>query len=282
VRRLLPVLWWILFAARLAAQEVRVLFFDVGQADAALVETPEGRRVLIDAGRERLALARRLHDQGIDTLDLVVASHNHADHIGGMAEVLRSLVVLNYLDNGVPYETAAARAVRRLVRERGIRYLAAERRVLALGSVRLVVLSSPPGDGEQYLESVGLLVEYGKFRALFTGDSEVAELEHWLAADSIPTVTLLKAAHHGSANGVTERWARATRPAVVVISVGVGNSYGHPAPEVVALWCRLGAAVYRTDSSGSIEVRGGADGQAAVRRLERPASLETPVNACGG
>ena len=111
---------------------------------------------------------------------------------------------------------------------------------------------------------MGILLEYGKFRALLTGDSEQAEFGYWLQHDSVPRVTVVKVAHHGSRNGTTAAWVQATRPQVAVISVGTGNSYGHPSSQVIEQWERAGARVYRTDRDGAVIVEAKRDGSYIV------------------
>jgi competence protein ComEC len=106
-------------AASASAQSLTIRFLDVGQGDAALVVTPEGQRALIDAGPSGAGVANYVRALGYDTLDLVVASHNHADHIGGMAAVLQGAVVRFYLDNGLPHTTATYR--RTILRRPGTR-----------------------------------------------------------------------------------------------------------------------------------------------------------------
>ena len=131
----------------------------------------------------------------------------------------------------------------------------------------------PPSrlDPGQNNNSVGILVEYGKFRALYTGDSETEELAHWLAQKRVPSVQLIKAAHHGSENGVTRALVLAARPAVVVVSAGRANSYGHPDPRVLQAWTVAGAHIYRTDLDGTVQVNALMDGSFKVSRHPRPA-----------
>src|SRR5437762_12438172 len=112
--------------------------------------------------------------------------------------------------------------------------------------------------------SVGILIEYGQFRALFTGDSEQEELCYWLASAAIPRVNVLKLAHHGSANGTSAGWIAATKPQVAIISVGAGNSYGHPSALVISQWRNAGARVYRTDVAGTILIVANDDGSFVV------------------
>jgi competence protein ComEC len=238
---------------------------DVGQGDAALLTTPEGRRILIDAGPDKNAVAAILLNAGIDTLDLVVASHAHADHIGGMSEVFSAFVVRAYLDNGIPYTTATyARTLASVENEAGMQYFQPTDRKITVGSVTIRVLPPPQIDHSQNNNSVGLLVEYGRFRALYTGDSEQAELSQWLRDGRVSQVTLVKAAHHGSGNGVTNELVAATSPAIVLISVGSRNRYGHPSPEVEQLWKAANARVYRTDQVGEIEIKASRDGSFTV------------------
>jgi competence protein ComEC len=251
----------ILAGANLSAQQLEIRFLDVGQGDAALIRTGT-KTVLIDAGGSAgvLSYLQAFH---IDTIDLVIASHNHADHIGGMTAVLHSVVVRFYLDNGVPQTTATYQRTIQAVQASGAQYLRATARTITIGDAQFNILP-PPSDQDQNNASVGVLIDYGEFHALFTGDSELHELEYWLGNGSIPHVHVVKVAHHGSPNGTSTAWIEATHPQVAVISVGAGNSYGHPSPDVVAEWEDAGARVYRTDRDGSVLVLANDDGSFVV------------------
>ena len=266
-----------LAAAPLAAQSdsvpAHVIFLDVGQADAVLIRSPEGKTALIDAGRG--SIIRRLEAHDVDTIDIAIASHAHADHIGGMAEVIRRFTVRYYMDNGLPHTTRTYGDLMWTLERSDVTYLQATERTIQLGSVTLRVLPPPhlAAAGDPHLDgrgrptgqndqSVGILMEYCEFRALLTGDSEVDEL-HTFLERGVPTVTVLKAAHHGARNGVTPAWLAATRPRVVVISVG-RNSYGHPDPWAIRYYEAQGRQVYRTDLHGDVTIAGRSDGSYEV------------------
>jgi len=251
-----------LSASSIAAQQLEIRFFDVGQGDAALVREG-GKTVLIDAGPSA-AIASYLRSFRIDTIDLLVASHNHSDHIGGMTTVLNSAVVRFYLDNGLPHTTGTYQQTMRAVQASGAQYVQATDRAITLDSAVLHVLAPPPGVQDQNNGSVGILIEYGEFRALLTGDSEQEELGYWLGSGAIPEVNVLKAAHHGSPNGTSGEWIAATHPQITVISVGRGNSYRHPSAAVISEWAQAGARVYRTDRDGSVLVLANDDGSFVV------------------
>jgi competence protein ComEC len=238
---------------------VRITFLDVGQGDAVLVRAPEGETALVDAG-ERAPLAA-LRELGVERIDLLVATHPHADHIGGMVEVLAALPVRYFMDNGEPHTTATYRELIRTLENRSdITYLAAEPRTVELGSVALEVLPLlPVGLVDHNDRSVALVVRFGAFRAFLSGDSEVRQLTHLVGLGAVPDVTLLKAAHHGSHNGVTRSFLAAARPEVVVISVG-RNGYGHPHAEALGAYAAAGAEIYRTDAHGQVTVLGHRDG----------------------
>jgi competence protein ComEC len=229
-------------------------FLDVGQGDAILIRNG-GKTVLVDAG-ETDGIAARLRQLGVDTIGLIVASHNDNDHIGGLDAVLRALPVRYYLDNGFPKTTRIQRTVLELVRDRGVTYLQTGPRTIEVGDARVRVLPSPAtGRGvAQNDHSVVLVVERGAFRALLTGDSEKRELAALLRHDEVPDVDIFKAPHHGSRTGLLDAFLARARPEVIVISVGLGNPFGHPHEDALAAYQVLGRTVLRTDQSGDVVV----------------------------
>ncbi len=241
---------------------VELIFLDVGQGDAIVVRSPEGKVALIDSGNDP-GIVYLLRHHGIDSIDIVIASHPHADHIGGMPAVLASFPVRFYMDNGVPHTTATYRNVLWAVRNSDVTYLEATPRTIELGSIDIHVLPPMPGGDNLNNQSIGLLVEYGEFKALLTGDSEIAELNHFMSLD-VSDVTLLKAAHHGSRDAVSPAWLSRTKPEVVVISVGGGNPYGHPHEWAMRYYRAACDAIYRTDLHGEIAIQGNVDGTFVV------------------
>ena len=246
-----------------AAPFVQITFVDVGQADAVIIRAPEGQTALIDAGRSNPL--QFLNDLNIDQIDLLVATHPHADHIGGMADILNAMPVRFYMDNGQPHTTATYQRLLSTLQQRtDVTYLAAEPRTISLGSAELEVLPLPPIDATDHNNrSVGLVLRFGSFTAFLSGDSEVQELTHFLRQRVVPDVTLLKAPHHGSDNGFTPDFLQTSRPEVVVISVG-GNSYGHPRPEALYAYDAAAEGVFRTDFHGHVTVLGYEDGRYEV------------------
>ena len=176
-----------------------------------------------------------------------------------MAAILGNTEVRYYLDNGVPHRTVTYQRTIQAVVDSGAQYLRASSRTITVGSAQLRVLPPPPSR-DQNNSSVGLLVQYGEFRALLTGDSDLYELRYWLNNQTIPRVQVVNVAHHGSRNGTTAEWAETTRPDVAVISVGARNSYGHPSPGVIEQWQRVGARLHRTDREGTISIFANRDG----------------------
>lgn len=250
----------VLAASPAAAQDLVIRFLNVGQGDAALITGPEGKQALIDGGSFNGLTDFYLDSLHVDTLDLVVASHNHADHIGGLQDVAQHTVVRYYMDNGLPTTTQSYRHLCALLDGHQVTYLAATPRNIALGSVTLRILPRPPGEQDQNNGSVGVLLSYGSFTALFTGDAEHRERAYWEAHAALPQVTVLKVAHHGASNGTDAQWLDATRPSVAVISVGAHNTYGHPSKKTLKLLKQAGVRVYRTDVNGTIEVTVRPDG----------------------
>jgi competence protein ComEC len=242
-------------------------FLDVGQGDAILIRNG-GKTVLVDAG-ETDGIATRLRQLGVDSIGLVVASHNDNDHIGGMDAVLRALPVRFYLDNGFPKTTRIQRTVLELVQDHGVTYLQAGPRTIEVGDASIRVFPSPVTGGSvaQNDHSVVLIVERGAFRALLTGDSEKRELAALLRQDEVPDVDVFKAPHHGSRTGVLDAFLARARPEVIVLSVGRDNPFAHPHAEALAAYQTPSRTVLRTDQGGDIVVSVDAAGCYAVRAV---------------
>ncbi|MEO8090042.1 MAG: DNA internalization-related competence protein ComEC/Rec2 [Gemmatimonadales bacterium] len=238
-------------------------FLDVGQGDGAVLRTPGGRWVLIDAGPRsgesdagRRVVAPFLASQGARQLAVVIVSHAHSDHLGGIPSVLDRLEAQVVMEPGERVadplyyaflDELAADAVRWHVAHRDERFV--------LDGVAFTVLHPDPGWrgwGEDVNEdSLVLLVEYGDFQALFAGDAGFpAEAE---MRSRTRAVDLLKVGHHGSRGSTSDEWLDSLRPRAAVISVG-RNKYGHPSPPTLARLRRHRVEVWRTDRDGPITV----------------------------
>ena len=236
-----------------------VEFLDVGQGDAILIRSPEGKTGLIDAGPHKDLAAELLRRRGIKSLDLVVVSHHHADHFGGMEEVIREFKPRIFLASASSHTTPHYLRLLELVRDRGIQAIepADRPRRIELGSVVLTVFPQAPEDpAEENNNSIGIRLQHGAFSVLLPGDAEQPERRWW--ERTVPRLcsgcTVLKLAHHGSHNGTDAPWLEMVKPELTVASVGKGNDYGHPSPKTLALLARLGIPLLRTDRDGTVTI----------------------------
>ena len=256
----------------LRSRDLEIVFLDVGQGDAAFVRFPDGKTMVVDGG-ERSAyfdcgeqvLLPFLRHLGVRRVNVVVASHPHNDHIGGLVALLEQMEVGHFLDSGQVYDSWTARRLRELIAERGVRYhrVAAGDSLAGLGGVAGLVLHPTAAfvdaDGRVPFglnnSSVVLSLQHEAVRVLFTGDVEQETDPVILAWGPRLQARLLKVAHHGSRTSSQPLFIEAVAPAVAVMSLGEGNKFKHPAPEVVARYAARGTRVLRTDHTGAVQVR---------------------------
>jgi competence protein ComEC len=266
--RLSALVLTILIASPVASADLTVHFIDVGQGDAVLIECDDyDQWALIDAGdrfKDPVAKLRSyLESQDVGTIHLLVATHPHADHIGGMSMVLQEFTVLLVADSGYEATSALWRDYKEFLMTTPIPVIFPRRGdVIQLGNLELYVLH-PSDPVDRYANtnnsSVVIRLEYGDVSFLFTGDVEAEGESEMLSelgnsASELLDVDILKVAHHGSRTSSSEAFLSVVTPEVAVISVGEGNRYGLPDEEALHALAEVGAEVYRTDYDGTVVI----------------------------
>ncbi|MFY9800403.1 MAG: MBL fold metallo-hydrolase [Methanoregula sp.] len=237
-----------------------VYFLDVGQGDATLFVADQ-KTILIDAGEMEMGdrIVSDLKRLGVTRIDLLVATHPHSDHIGGMQKVLAAFPVGQVLDAGLPHPSPLYEQFLETIDRKNIPYGVAEQgQTIEIDpALRISVLSPPAqryGD-DPNTNSVVLRISCGMVDFLMTGDL-AGEGEDALVRSSYPLdAEVLKVAHHGSSSSTSPAFLTRVRPEMAVISVGEDNPYGHPHGETMDLLKNRGVSVYRTDRDGTIVVR---------------------------
>lgn len=258
---------WVPEGAGARAPVAEFHLLDVGQGDAIALRSPKGRWVLVDAGRAwssgdagRATVIPHLRRRG-GALALLVLTHPHADHLGGAASVLRALGPREVRDAAFVERSALYRGVLAAAAAAGARWQRVrpgerididglELEFLAPDSAWTAALGDPNE------ASTVLRARFGEVRLLLTGDAERAE-ERWLLehAPGSLAAEVLKVGHHGSPTSTTEHFLQAVAPRIALVSVGAGNVYGHPGPEVMRRLLDSGATVLRTDQLGTVILR---------------------------
>ena len=237
-------------------RELRVHFIDVGQGDSIFIELPNGQTMLIDAGEADMAdtVVTYIHQQGADSLDYVVETHPHSDHMGGMAEVIDNFNVSTVCLSPATNNTKAYEKLLAAVESSGAEVLSplAGDSILSEGELSVEVVAPKSAECDSLNNaSLVLKLTYGKTSFLFAGDAEKAEED---AIRSNIKCDVLKVGHHGSSSSTSANFLKKVDPTYAVISVGLGNSYGHPSDAVLKRLAAKGVEVFRTDLQGTIVI----------------------------
>lgn len=263
------VLLWLFFGfgSLPKPDELTIKALDIGQGDAIYLRLPSGEDVLVDAGVDNrvlgeLGLAMPFGDRTIET---VILSHNHADHIGGLDTILDSYTVKKILISGAIHTTDQYLRLLEKIKQKqvttevvraGDSFSLGETQFTVLHPMNIAIGSLPE---DQHDATIVVKASFRKFCVLLTGDldatheSQIIQFAHEQQISL--RCDLLKVSHHGSRTSSTQQFLEAVLPKVAMISVGENNRYGHPTQEALDRLTNIGAQILRTDQNGIITLR---------------------------
>ncbi|MDD1773765.1 MAG: PKD domain-containing protein [Methanomassiliicoccales archaeon] len=263
-----------------------VHFFDVGQGDAVLIEDPGSKRMLIDCGPDDAAggLLDDLRSLSVTTIDVLIATHPDSDHIGGADEVLAAFDVLSVYHPGYVKDTSTYRTLLSSASAEGCPIYTDGQvdpgDLIPFGGTVTRVLSIDADAPDSNSASIVLRVTFGSVAFLFTGDIDFDIEDQMMSNHTLELdADFLKVSHHGSKYASSDAFLDATTPAIGIISVGAGNTYGHPSQETVTRLADHGVNVYRTDLDGTVVVS--TDGESWDIDPGSPSSLTSPAPNIG-
>lgn len=233
---------------------------DVGQGDALVIHAGGGSAILVDTGPETVSIDRCLTDLGIDTMPMILLSHLHEDHIGGLEGAVRGRSVAEIDVSPLHEPMSASKRVDSVAARLGVPVRDAVRgEQRYAGDVRITVIGPVQRESDTHSDpnnnSVLIRIDVRGFSFLLPGDAEIEEQSDIVGEPELIDVDVLKVPHHGSAYQLRDFFA-ATTAQIALVSVGTGNTYGHPSPLTMSTLASLGMDAYRTDLQGDIAVTG--------------------------
>ncbi|MDR1540895.1 MAG: MBL fold metallo-hydrolase [Clostridiales bacterium] len=242
----------------LGSDVLTVTFIDIGQGDSELIQLGDSA-VLIDSGEyeKRNVVINTLESLGVKKLDLVIATHPHADHMGSMSAIIDHFEIERIMMPNAVATTVAFEKMLQSIQNKGLKI---DRPIagtdVQAGEITLHIFAP---NSEKYSDvnnySIIAKLEHGNVSFLFTGDAEALSEKEVLAKEFDASADVLKLGHHGSSSSTSPDFLAAVGPKLAVISCGAGNTYGHPHRETMAKMNEGGIELYRTDLSGTITMK---------------------------
>ena len=266
-----------------AAENLTAHFIDVSQGDSILLQFNE-KSLLIDGGPPEMGprLEEYLREQNVSHLDLLILTHPHDDHIGGLIAVLADLPVKKAIDNGENDSSLIYKRFRALIEKKNISYAPAYagQEIDLDPALKIEVLWPPRGgisnrtklsrhpsmknpwesivvralSGDMNQNSLVLRITYDRISLLFMADADTVVEKSLVSSGINLSSQILKVGHHGGTSASSPEFLEKVRPAVSVISVGEGNYYGYPTERTLSNLQAVGSGVYRTDTCGDIKI----------------------------
>lgn len=243
---------------QLKGQQLQVNFLDVGQGASQLIITPSGKTMLIDGGNndQQEKMVQYLKHYGIKRLDIVIATHPDADHIGGLIAAIKYADVGKIYMPKVQNNTKTFENLLRVIKNKGLKITTAKAGLsLDLEDKLDINMIAPNQNGlDNNNMSAVVRIQYGQTSFLLTGDAGSESEQAMLASGVNLASDVLLVGHHGSKSSTTTQFLQKIKPKYAVIQVGE-NKYGHPTPTVLKRLQANGVHVYRNDTQGTIEFR---------------------------
>ena len=262
--------WWVAWGE--ISNDLRITVLDVGQGDCILVQAPGGRTMLVDGGgmpgQEASGydighdvVVPALMARGVWKIDVLIITHPHDDHVGGLPAVLEAVPVTMALDPMIESDSASYKALKASLKEHHVAIeRASEGARINLGRGIYADVLNPPDpllsgtDSEANDNSVVLRLVDGGVSILLAADIEEAGARQLASYGKAIRSTILKVPHHGSSGAAVPGFVEAVKPELAIISVGENNPFGHPSEEMVRELERVGAKIMRTDRDGAVTV----------------------------